>query len=170
MVEEIDGKRPVMGTGVFLAPTAAVIGDVEIGQGSSVWYNAVIRADTAAIRIGAYTNIQDNCTVHSDPPHPVTIGDHVSIGHNAVVHGATLEDGCLIGIGAIILNGAVVKAGSIVAPGSVVRQGQVVGPHHLVAGVPASMRRAVDPEEAALNIENAQAYVDLAGRYAKRAG
>jgi len=170
MVEEIDGKSPVMGRGVFLAPTAVVIGDVEIGQGSSVWYNAVIRADRAAIRIGVNTNIQDNCTVHADPPYPVTIGDHVSIGHNAVVHGATLEDGCLIGIGAIILNGAVVKTGSIVAPGAVVRQGQVVGPHHLVAGVPATMKRVVDPEEAARNIENAQTYVDLAGRYAKRAG
>jgi gamma-carbonic anhydrase len=165
MIEEYDGKRPRFGEDVFIASTAAIIGDVEIARGSSVWYGAVIRGDRSLIRIGRNTNIQDNCTIHSDPTYPVSIGDNVSIGHNAAIHGCTVEDNCIIGIGAIILSGVTVKRNSIVAPGSVVLMDQIVGPQHLAAGVPAALKRGLSPEDTAHIIENADIYAELARKY-----
>ncbi len=141
MIFEYKGKRPKIGKNVFISPTAAVIGDVEIGEGSGIWYGAVLRGDMAPIRIGRNSNIQDNCTVHTDTDKPTHIGDHVTVGHNAVVHGCTVDDYSLIGISAVVLNDAHVKTGSVVASGSVVREGQHVGPRHLVAGIPASVKK-----------------------------
>ncbi len=141
MIIEYEGKVPEIGKNVYIAPTAAIIGDVVLADGASVWFGAVLRGDEAPIRVGRNTNIQDNCTIHTDEEQPAILGDNVTVGHNAVVHGCTVENSCLIGIGAIILNGALIRAGSVVAAGSVVREQQVVGPFHLVTGVPAKIKR-----------------------------
>lgn len=120
MIIEYKGKRPRIGKDAYIAPTAVVIGDVEIGDGSSFWFNTVIREDSDAIRIGRNTNIQDNCTIHIDDGKPAVIGDNLTVGHNAVVHGCTTEDHCLIGIHSTILNGAHIRRGSIVASNALV--------------------------------------------------
>lgn len=146
MILPFKGKSPEIGKNVFIAPGAVVIGDVTIGDGSSVWFNTVIRGDSDAIVIGRNTNIQDNCTIHADEGMPCIIGDHVTVGHNAVVHGCRVEDACLIGIHATVLNGAVIRKGSIVGSNAVVMENQEVGPRHLVAGVPAKLKREM-PEE-----------------------
>ena len=129
-----------------------VIGDVEIKNNASIWYGTVLRGDMAPIIVGESTNIQDNCTVHTDFDRPAIIGDYVTVGHNAVVHGCTIENYCLIGINAVILSHAVIKTGSVVAAGSVVKHGQVVGPYHLVAGTPASIKKELSDAE----VENAR--------------
>ncbi len=147
MIIEYQGKRPAIGRDVYIAPTAVIVGDVTIGDGSSIWFGAVIRADLAPIRIGRDTNIQDNCTLHVDVDEPATIGDRVTIGHNAVIHGCVVEDRCLIGIHAVVLNRARVCSGSVVAAGAVVREGQVVGPNQLVAGMPAVLKKEVPAGE-----------------------
>jgi carbonic anhydrase/acetyltransferase-like protein (isoleucine patch superfamily) len=147
MIAEYKGKTPKIGKDVFIAPTAVIIGDVEIADGANIWYGAVLRGDMSSIRVGRNTNIQDNCTVHTDYGKSAIIGQGVTVGHNAVVHGCTVEDNCLIGISAVVLNNAVIKTGSIVAAGSVVREGQVVGPGHLVTGIPASLKKILSEEE-----------------------
>ena len=141
MIETFNGVHPRIGADVYIAPTAVVIGDVEIMDGASIWYGAVVRGDLAPIRIGRDTNVQDNCTIHVDAGQPAEIGASVVLGHNAVVHGCTIEDKCLIGINAVVLNGARVRSGSIVAAGAVVLENQVVGPLELAAGIPAKVRR-----------------------------
>lgn len=112
LITGIGGREPRIDEGAFVAPTASVIGDVTLHAGASVWYGAVLRGDVESIAVGASSNVQDNCTLHADPGFPVNVGERVSIGHNAVVHGATVEDDCLIGMGATVLNGAVIGAGS----------------------------------------------------------
>ncbi|MGD8241313.1 MAG: gamma carbonic anhydrase family protein, partial [Desulfobacterales bacterium] len=139
MIEAFKGVRPKIGANVFIAPTAVVIGDVEIMEGASVWYGSVLRGDLAPIRIGRNTNIQDNCTIHVDPGQPALIGESVVMGHNAVVHGCTIEDDSLIGINAVVLNGARIRSGSIVAAGAVVLEKQSIGPLELAAGIPAKV-------------------------------
>ncbi len=166
MILEYKGKAPKIGKNVFIAPTAVIIGDVEIGDNSGIWYNTVIRADMSAIRIGKNTNIQDNCTLHSDYGKPATIGDGVTIGHNAVVHGCTIEDNCLIGINASVLNTAIVKTGTVVAAGSVVREGQVVGPKQLVIGIPATLKKEFSEEEIEALKLPALVYMELAKSHA----
>ncbi len=113
-------QRPRVDASAWIAPTATVVGDVVVGAESSVWYSAVIRADMEAIRIGARTNVQDGCALHADPGFPLGVGDGVSIGHNAVLHGCTVEDGVLIGMGPVVLHGAVIGRGSLVAAGATV--------------------------------------------------
>jgi carbonic anhydrase/acetyltransferase-like protein (isoleucine patch superfamily) len=141
---EYDRKAPKIEDNVFIAPTAVIVGDVEIKAGASIWFGVVLRGDLDPIRIGRNANIQDNCTVHTDVGCPVIIGDRVSIGHNAVLHGCHVENDCLIGIGAVLLNAARVRTGSIVAAGSVVTEGLEVGPHQLVAGAPAKLKKHLD--------------------------
>ncbi len=135
MIIPFDGKHPRIGRGVFIAPTATVIGDVSVGDGASIWYGTVVRGDTDSIVIGRDTSIQDNSTVHSDRGFPTVVGSEVTVGHNALVHGCTIEDGCLVGNGAQVLNGAVVRRGSIVAAGAIVREGAEIGPGQLAAGL-----------------------------------
>jgi len=159
------GRTPLIGRDVFIAPTAVIIGDVAVGDGASIWYGAVIRGDQAGITIGKNTNIQDNAVLHTDLASPLAVGDNVTIGHSAVVHGCTIEDDCLIGIGSIVLNDAVVKKSSVVASGSVVRQRQVVGPRHLVAGVPAVVKRELTETDIVKNREVAETYRGLAQRH-----
>lgn len=141
MIIEYNGIGPTIGKNVFIAPTAIVIGDVTIGDGASIWFNAVLRGDMAPIKIGTHTNIQDNCTIHTDFGKPAIIGDHVTVGHNAVVHGCTIDAGSLVGIGAIVLNDVHVMEQTVVAAGAVVREGAQVGPRQLVAGTPATVKK-----------------------------
>jgi len=165
MIFEFDGKRPRIGRNVFIAPTAVIIGDVEIGDNSSIWYSTVIRGDVDAIRIGNNTNIQDNCTIHVDPGKPAVIGDYVTIGHNAVVHGCTIEDICLIGINSTVLNRAHIRKGSIVASNALVREGQEVGPYHLVAGVPAVLKKEMGEDALELILLPAHSYIHKIALY-----
>ncbi|MEU0190688.1 gamma carbonic anhydrase family protein [Streptomyces afghaniensis] len=162
MITGIGGREPQVDPEAFVAPTASVIGGVTLGAGASVWYGAVLRGDVEAISVGASSNVQDNCTLHADPGFPVTVGERVSIGHNAVVHGATVEDDCLIGMGATVLNGAVIGAGSLVAAQALVPQGMVVPPGSLVAGVPAKVRRELSEEERQGVTLNGTMYAELA--------
>jgi carbonic anhydrase/acetyltransferase-like protein (isoleucine patch superfamily) len=147
----------------WVAPNAAVIGRVELSAKASVWYGATLRAEVEPIVIGAGTNLQDSVTVHVDPGFPARIGENVSVGHNAVLHGCTIEDGALIGMGAVVLNGAVIGSGSLVAAGAVIAQGVVIPPRSLVAGVPGKVRRELADEEVDANRNNALLYQHLVG-------
>lgn len=165
VIMEYKGVTPRIGNNVFIAPTAVVIGNVSIGDRASIWYGTVVRGDRDAITIGDRTNIQDNCTVHTDPGKPVRIGSGVSIGHAAVVHGCTIENDCLIGIKAAVLNDAIIRQGSIVASGAVVREGQEIGPFQLVAGVPAEVKRALDDKTLVKIHRTVEIYTSLAADY-----
>jgi len=159
------GRAPRIDPSAFVAPTATVVGDVELGADSGVFYGAVVRGDRSPVRLGAGSNLQDNVVVHSDPDHPCTIGAGVSVGHGAVVHGCTVEDGVLVGMNATVLNGAVVGTGSLVAAGAVVLEGTVVPPRSLVAGVPAKVRRELTAQEQEKVRANARTYVQLSAEH-----
>ncbi len=165
LIAGMGGKTPRLDEDIFAAPSCVILGDVVMAAGSSVWYNAVLRGDGGPIVLGADSNIQDNSTVHVDPGFPVTVGARVSVGHNAVLHGCTVEDDCLIGMGATLLNGAVIGAGSLVAAQALVPQGMRVPPGSLVAGVPAKVRRELTAEELEGIKLNAAVYVDLAKQH-----
>jgi carbonic anhydrase/acetyltransferase-like protein (isoleucine patch superfamily) len=156
----VNGAAPRVDPAAWLAPTATVIGAVTLAAGSSVFYGAVLRADGDRIEIGAGTNLQDNVVVHVDRGRPAVLGAGVSVGHNAVLHGCTVEDDCLIGMNATVLNGAVIGAGSLVAAGTVVLEGTVVPPGSLVAGVPGKVRRELTDEERAGIRRNAETYLE----------
>lgn len=147
LVVPLDGRVPDVSGAAFLAPGAVIVGAVTLGAGTSVWYGCVLRADGGPIVLGRDVNVQDGCILHADPGFPTSVGDRCSLGHGAVVHGATLEEGVLVGMRATVLNGAHVGAGSLVAAGAVVRPGMVVPPGSLVAGVPAVVRREVSEDE-----------------------
>ena len=151
---------PDISQAAFVAPGATVIGAVSLAAGTSVWYGAVLRADVEAIDVGPYTNIQDGAILHGDPGQPTVLEAYVTVGHRAVIHGAYLEKGCLIGIGAIVLNGVRVGTGSIIGAGAVVTKD--VPPRSLVVGRPAKVARPVAEAEAADLIEHAQKYHQLA--------
>lgn len=164
MIAPFQGVAPEIEQGVFIAETAAVIGDVRIGPDSSVWFGAVVRGDAAPIRIGAGTNVQDNATLHTDEGRPLTVGNNVTIGHNAVVHCAAVGDNTLIGMGAVLLDGAVIGKNCVVGAGAVVRQNHRVPDGSLLVGVPAKIVRALSPEEAA-EMARQSHYVPLAKEY-----
>ncbi|MFG2832602.1 gamma carbonic anhydrase family protein [Streptomyces sp. NPDC048434] len=165
LISPVGGKEPKVDQEAFTAPTSVVLGEVTMAAGSSVWYHAVLRADCGPIVLGADSNIQDNCTVHVDPGFPVTVGARVSVGHNAVLHGCTVEDDVLIGMGATVLNGAHIGAGSLIAAQALVPQGMRVPPGSLVAGVPAKVKRELTDEERELLTVNATMYVELAAQH-----
>ncbi len=154
----VAGLTPRVDETAFIAAGARVVGDVTIAEGASVWYNAVVRGDSASITLGAGSNLQDNVSVHVDAASPVVIGENVSVGHNAVVHGCTIGDGSLIGMGSVVLSGAVIGAGCLVAGGAVVLEGSVIPDGSLVAGVPAKVRRSLTDDERAGILRNAQVY------------
>jgi len=145
----------------WVAPNGAVIGQVTLLAKASVWYGATLRAEVEPIEIGMGSNIQDGVTVHVDPGFPATIGASVSVGHNAVLHGCTIEDDCLIGMGAVVLNGARIGRGSLVAAGAVVPQGAQIPAGSLVAGVPGKVRRELRDDEVEGNRTNALLYQHL---------
>lgn len=159
------GSSPAVHESAFVAPTASIIGNASLGADASAFYGVSVRADTAAISVGAGSNLQDNVVLHADPGFPCTVGERVSVGHAAVVHGCTVEDDCLIGMGATVLNGAVIGAGSLVAAGAVVLEGTVVPPRSLVAGVPGKVRRELTDEEYDSVRANAARYVELAAKH-----
>jgi carbonic anhydrase/acetyltransferase-like protein (isoleucine patch superfamily) len=153
---------------VFIHPLAAVIGDVTLGARVSVWPTAVIRADCAPISIGADTNVQDGAVLHVDVGYPMVIGARVSIGHRAILHGATVEDDCLIAMGAILLNGVVVGAGSLVGAGAVCREGMRIPPRSVVLGVPARVARDATSDITARIRSTMESYLSFQEEY--RAG
>jgi carbonic anhydrase/acetyltransferase-like protein (isoleucine patch superfamily) len=145
-----------------------VLGDVTLGDDVSVWPSAVIRADRDRVSIGAETNVQDGAVLHCDPGFPLRIGARVTIGHRAVVHGCTIEDGALIGIGAIVLNGALIGAGALIAAGAVVGEGKVIPPNSLVVGVPAKVLRPLSDEQRERVARGYATYVGLKEMYRAR--
>lgn len=156
---------PVVPGSAWVAPGAFLIGDVVLGEQAGVWYGAVLRGDGDAIRIGARSNIQDTAVVHTDPGFPVRVGDGVSVGHGAVLHGCTVEDDVLVGMHATILNGARIGAGSLIAAGALVTENADIPPGSLVAGVPGKVRRPLSDDELAHIQANAESYVELARRH-----
>ena len=149
LVKSVRGFTPQIAEDVYLAETATIIGDVTIGEKSSIWFGAVLRGDVNTITIGKNVNIQDNAVIHTLYQKSVTIiGDNVSVAHNAVVHGATLKDNCLVGIGAVVLDGAVIGEGALIAANSVVLSNTIVEPNTIYAGVPAKKIKDVSPEVA----------------------
>ncbi|GAB5536982.1 MAG: gamma carbonic anhydrase family protein [Rubricoccaceae bacterium] len=168
MIASFLDHSPHLGPDVFIAETAAVIGDVTLHEGASIWYGASLRGDVHWIEVGAGSNVQDNATVHvSRGTHPCWIGAGVTIGHNAVVHGCTIEDDVLIGMGAIVLDGAVVGAGSLVGAHALVTGNTVIPPGSLVLGSPAKVIRALRPDEIDRNRANATHYVRMARMYSR---
>lgn len=162
---EINGHAPTVHPGAWVAPGAVLAGDVTLDDEASVWFGCVLRGDFDAIKVGPRSNIQDGSVVHADPGFPCTIGAGVSVGHRAVVHGATIGDDVLIGMGAVVLNGATVGAGSLVAAGAVITQGAEIPPGSLVAGVPAKVRREIGEQERSTILLGGAAYQHLAGQY-----
>jgi len=156
---------PVIAESAWIAPTATVMGNVTLGEESSIWYGAILRGDNDAIRIGDQTNLQDGTIVHVDDGVPCTVGNRVGVGHRVILHGCTVEDDCLIGMGSILMNGVVVGRGSVVAAGAVLPEGSRVPPGSLVMGVPG---RVVRPVDAALSQRIEQTwrhYIEQARRH-----
>jgi len=161
-----NGLTPKLHPSVFIADGARIIGDVWIGENSSVWFNAIIRGDVNFIRIGAGTNIQDNSVLHvTSHTAPLTIGSDITIGHNAVLHGCTIDDNCLIGMGSIVMDGAQVHKNSIVAAGSTVLEEFIVPEGMLIAGVPAKIKRPLTEEEKQSITQSAKNYVHYIRSY-----
>ena len=161
MVRTYKGVTPTVATSAYVDLSAQVIGDVHVGEESSIWMNAVVRGDVNHIRIGHRTNIQDGTVVHvmRDPSHPTILGDDLTVGHGAIIHGCTIESTCLIGMGAILLNGVRVGAGSIIAAGTLLPEGAVVPPRSLVIGSPGKVRRSISDLEYEFILQSAQNYV-----------
>ncbi|MBD0734853.1 gamma carbonic anhydrase family protein [Streptomyces sp. CBMA29] len=170
MIADILGRTPKIDPTAFTAPGSVVLGDVTLGAGASVWYHAVLRGDCESITVGAGSNVQDNCTVHADPGFPAVVGEGVTVGHNAVLHGCVIEDDVLVGMGATVLNGAHIGTGSLIAAAALVPQGMRVPPGSLVAGVPAKVRRELTEEEKATVRLNAEHYVALADAHRESLG
>ena len=162
MLKALGPQTPQVDPTAWVADDAVVVGDVTIGPQSGIWYTTVVRGDGDPIRIGARTNVQDGCVLHSDPGVGIVLGDDVSVGHRAVLHGCVIEDLVLIGMGAIVMNRARIGTGSIVAAGALVTEDTVVPPGSLVMGSPAKVRRLVTEEESAIVRYAAEHYVTLA--------
>ena len=158
-------REELIAADAFVASNATVLGEVHLGELASVWFGAVLRGDVAVIRVGSRSNVQDNAVVHGDPGFPVSIGDRVTVGHGAIVHGCTVEDDCLIGMRSVVMNGAVIGRGSVVGVGAVVTEGMVVPPGSVVLGVPAKVRGECGEEHAAMIRRGAEHYSAAGTRY-----
>lgn len=158
-------KKPVIADSAFIAPGAKVIGDVSIKDRASIWYNAVVRADLAPVKIGENTNIQENCSLHVDIDVPVILGDNITIGHGAIIHGSRIEDNCLIGMGATILNNAVIGENTIIGAGALVTEGKNIAPGSLVLGVPGKVIRKLNEKEIEEINDSAAHYARLAHQH-----
>jgi gamma-carbonic anhydrase len=165
----LDGVAPRIASDAFIAPTAVVIGDVEVGPQSGIWFSCVLRGDFNSIRIGARTNIQDGTIVHVDPgAYRTEIGDEVTIGHGAIIHGCRLRDRAFVGMGAIVLDGCTIEEGGVLGAGALLPSGKVIGRNELWVDVPARFERIVPPDERAGFDHNFREYVQNAARF--RAG
>ncbi|MFX0107907.1 MAG: gamma carbonic anhydrase family protein [Candidatus Hodarchaeota archaeon] len=162
---EFDGKTPIVHPEAYVSPRASLLGDIEIGEDSSIWEFAVLRADMNRIRIGKGTSIQDNCSIHTTFPNPAIIGDYVTCGHNSVIHAAEIGDRVVVGIGSVVLTAAVVGEGSVIGAGSVVTENSIIPPNSLVLGIPGKVKREV-PEvlKEAFDI-GAQMYIELGRKH-----
>lgn len=165
MIQTYAGRAPRIAASAFIASSADVIGEVEIGENASVWFQCVLRGDIEPIRVGARSNIQDGSVLHTVEGAPAIIGEWVTVGHRAVIHGCTIEDHCLIGMGAIILSRVRVGEGSIVAAGSVVPENTVIPPRSLYMGVPARLRRSLDERDRAFIDAHAAHYLEYKAVY-----
>jgi len=166
MISKFEDKFPDMHPSVFVAENAAVIGDVEIGEDSSIWFGSVVRGDVNYIRIGARTNIQDNSVIHvSGGTHPTVLGDEITVGHRVLLHGCTVENRCLIGMGAILMDGVHVGEECLVGAGSLLTPGTIVPPRSLVIGSPARVKRELTHEEIAFLDRSWRNYTELKLRY-----
>jgi carbonic anhydrase/acetyltransferase-like protein (isoleucine patch superfamily) len=171
VIRSYQGIRPTVPRNSYIDPSAQVIGDVILGEQTSVWMNAVIRGDVHSIRIGRQSNVQDCAVLHGMKElYPVLIGERVTIGHNATVHGCVIEDEVLVGIGAVILNNARIGTGSIIAAGAVIPEHTIIPPRSLVAGVPGKVRRAVSDEDHALILMYANNYLGYLETYLREPG
>lgn len=162
----VDSKCKIADT-AWVAPSADVLGDVTIGEESSVWFHATIRAERSSIHIGKGSNIQDNCVVHVDEGYPVHVGDYVTVGHGAILHGCTIGDETLIGMGATVLNGAKIGKNCVIGAGALVKQDMVVPDGMMAIGMPARVLRALSEEDIAKLRKNAQVYVEEKNEYCK---
>ena len=168
MIRPYLGHTPVIPASCYVDISAQILGDVTLGEHASVWMNAVLRGDVHSIRLGANSNVQDCAVLHGMRyKWPVIVGDWVTIGHNATVHGCVIEDTCLIGMGAVILNGARIGEGSIIAAGAVIPEQTIIPPNSLVAGVPGKIRRTLGDADRALILKYAQNYLDYTAIYLK---
>ena len=167
MIKVLEGLKMDIDKSCFIAETASVVGEISIGENSSVWYGAVIRSDMEKTILGSYTNIQENSTVHNDNGFPTIIGDKVTIGHNCIIHGCTIKDNSLIGMGSIILNGAVIGENTIVGAGSLVTQNKVIPSGVLCMGSPAKVVRELTEEEIKSLEESAMHYKEMADMHNK---
>lgn len=171
MIRSFLGKTPKIHESAFVAENAAVIGDVEIGEDSSVWFGSILRGDVNFIRIGARTNIQDASVIHvSSKTHPTVLEDEITLGHRVTLHGCRVETGCLIGIGAIVLDGAVIGRNSLVAAGSLVTPGTQIPPRSFVIGIPARVKRELSADEIYNLARFWQNYTELLKIYKKEQG
>lgn len=166
-IYELDGKSPQLGDGAWVADSAEVIGDVELGPDASVWFGAVVRGDTERIRIGRNSNVQDLSVLHADPGKPLSIGDNVTIGHQVMLHGCTIGDNSLIGIQAVVLNDAKIGRNCIVGAGSVVTEGKEFPDNSVIMGAPAKVVRTLDEEAARRIAEGSVHYLENARRFAR---
>ncbi|MDJ0394764.1 gamma carbonic anhydrase family protein [Rhodococcus sp. G-MC3] len=158
----LEAGSPQIDPDAWIAFNATVVGRVHLGPATGIWYGAVLRAEYEDIRIGAGSNLQDGVVAHVDPGFPLTVGENVSVGHNAVLHGCTIGDGSLVGMGAVIMNGAVVGEGSLVAAGALITENAQIPPRSLVAGVPGKVRRELTDDEVAHSGLNSAVYRELA--------
>ncbi|MCM3714167.1 gamma carbonic anhydrase family protein [Alkalihalobacillus oceani] len=167
MLHKLKGHYPSVDPSTYIAPGAQLIGNIELQEDTTVWFNVVMRGDNEKITIGKGSNVQDGTVVHVDPGYPVNVGENVTIGHNVILHGCTVKDGALIGMGATILNGAVIGEGALVAAGALVTEGKVIEPGMLVAGVPAKAIRQLSPENIERAKHGAHHYVENGALYKK---
>jgi gamma-carbonic anhydrase len=167
MVHSFEGARPDIDKAAFVAWNAELLGRVLLGEGASIWYGAVLRADLAEIRVGAFSNVQDGAVIHVDEGRDCVLGERVTVGHGAIVHACTVGDRCLVGMGAVILDRAVIGEDSIVGAGALVTQGKAFPPRSMILGSPAKVARSLTDEEVAGLGAHAEAYVELARRTAK---
>jgi carbonic anhydrase/acetyltransferase-like protein (isoleucine patch superfamily) len=165
-IYELDGQVPDLPQEYWIAETAVVIGRVRLGGAASVWFGSVLRGDNEWVEIGANSNIQENCTLHTDMGFPLTVGANCTIGHNVVLHGCTIAENSLIGMGAIVLNGAKIGENCIVGAGSLVTEGKTFPDHTLIVGAPARAIRALDAEATKMLRWSADHYVNNARRFA----
>ncbi len=165
MLQKFRDKYPQTEKAAFVAENATLIGDIVLEEDATVWFGAVLRGDSGTIKIGKGANIQDNCTLHRDANSPLNVGENVTVGHNVILHGCTVEDNCLIGMGAVIMNDAVIGRNSIVGAGALITEGKVFPPNSLILGSPAKAKGQIDEKAMNMIRDAAEHYIHLGREY-----